>query len=324
MAASKHEFQGYNFPFSGQENVSQSFVDYGSPSMLNIHLEEHGKKLFLHSKQSHDSQLQRLVANQVCLPFLEPNQRSSIVPEETLNDYQLSGHLCRDRISFEKANVHVDNFSTDHPEIMYSTISDLVQNDLNCLPWDTCDTLKSNSSLPWKGKETKCKLCYSFRRAYNNQKSNPARVMTHLASALSDISPVLLYDLFQESHALEAPRFHYDTFLGNCLSCHSLETGHQGLLMYPSGPGLDVLNFSHVSQYSGFMEFEGTESNSTPFKPVLSNQQFAVHGQIRQIDMAIYSQSNIIVGVRSQYNCSFFQSNTTACREGVSINIINN
>lgn len=316
MAARKHGFQGYNFPFCGEENVSQSFVDYGSPSMLNIDLDEHGKKLVIHSKQCHSSEFQRLTANQLSLPFLEPNQRSLSIPEETLFDYQLRGRSYRGHKRFEKCSVHVNNFSADHPDIMYSTVAELVQDDMNCYPWNTCDMLKSNSFLPWKRKESSCKLCSNFRQSYTNQNSNCARVVKYLASALPDLSPVLLYNLFQESHALEIPRFHYDTFLGNCLACYTLETDHQGLLMYPGGPGLDVLNFSHISQS---VEFEGAEiSNLSPLQPVLLKQQFAVQGRIRQIDFAAYSHNNIIVGVRSQYHCSFFQSLPSAS-EGIKV-----
>lgn len=315
MAARKHTLQGYNFPFCGEENVSQSFVDYGSSSMLNIDLDKQGKKLVIDSKQSHDSQLQRLAAQNLSLPFLEPNQRSLAIPEEALFDYQSSGRSFRDQKTSEKCGVHVDNFSADHPDIMYSTIAELVQDDLNCYPWITCNVLKSkfNSLFPWRKKETNCKLCFKFNKSIANKNSNPAQVVKYLASALPDLSPELLYNLLQESHALEIPRLHYETFLGNCLACYTSETDRQGLLMYPSGPGLDVLNFSHISQP---MDFERAEiSNLSPLKPILSTQQFAVQGRIRQIDFTSYSHNNIIVGIRSQYHCSFFQSNPSASGE---------
>lgn len=316
MAAWRHAFQRYNFPFCGEEKVSQSFIDYGSPSVLNIDMDEQGQKLVIHSNQSHDSKLQRLAANQPSLPFLEPNQRSSSIPEENLNDYQFRRRSRRDRISVEKCGVHVENFLADRPDVMYSSITELVHDDTNCHPWKTCDLLKSNSSLPWKQTETSCKLCSNFRQACTHQNSNPARVVKHLTSALADISPVLLYNLFQESHALEIPRFHYDTFLGNSLACNSLETDHQGLLMYPSGPGLEVLNFSHIPQCCESMDFENAEYYLSTLKPELSKQQFAVQGRIRQIDFASYGHSNIIVGIRSQYHCSFFQSHPSASGEG--------
>lgn len=313
MAAKKLTLQGYNFPFCGEENVSQSFVDYGSPSMLNIDLDELGKKLVTHSRQSHDSQLQRLAANQLSLPLLEPNERSLWIPEETLFDYQSSGRAYKNQELFEKFSMHVDNFSADQPDIMYSTIAELVQDDMNAYPWNTCTMLKLNSFLPWKRKETSCRLCSNFRQAFADKNSNNARVIKDLASALPDLSPVLLYDLFQESHALEISRLHYDTFLGNCLACYPLETDHKGLLMYPSGPGLDILNFSHISQSvdNGSAEV----SSLSPLRPLLSKQQFAVQGRIRQIDFASYSHNNIIVGMRSQYHCSFFQSYPSASGE---------
>ena len=319
MAARRHALQGYNFPFCGEENVSQSFVDYGSPSMLNIDIDQ-GQKPLIHSNQSDDSQLQRLAASQPSLPFLVPNQRSSSIPEETLTDYQFRRRSCKQQISVEKCGVQVENFSADRRDIMYSSIAELVYDDMNCHPWKTCGLFKSNSSLPWKQKENSCrascKLCFNFGQACKNQNSNAARVVKHLSSALPDISPALLYSLFQESHALEIPRFQYDTFLGNSLACNSLGTDHQGLLMYPSGPGLEVFNFSYISQCCKSTDFENVDDNSSPLKAELSKQRFVVQGRIRQIDFASYSHSNIIVGIRSQYHCSFFQSCPSACGEG--------
>lgn len=304
-------WQGYNFPFCGKENVSQSFVDYGSPSMLNIDMEDQGQKLLFHSNQSDGSQLQRLSAIQPSLPFLEPNQGSSSVPEEPLNDYQFLRRSCKDQISGGKCGVHVENFSADRPDIMYSSIAQLAHDDMNCHPWRSCDLFKSNSSLPWKEKETSCrsscKLCSNFCQACKNKNGNAARVVKHLSSALPDISPELLYDLFQESHVVEIPRCQYDTFLGNSLACSPLGTDHQSLLMYPSGSSLEVFNFSCISQCCESTDFEKAELKLSPLQPELWKQQFVVQDRIRQIDFASYSPSNIIAGVRSQYHCSFFQ-----------------
>ena len=320
MAAWCNALQGYNFPFCGEENVSQSFVDYGSPSMLNIDMEDQGQKLLFHSSQSDDSRLQRLAAKQPSLPFLEPNQHSSSVPEENLNDYQFLRRSFKEQTSVEKCGMDVENFSADRPDIMYASVAELVHDDMNCRVWKTCDLFKFNSSLPWKQKETSCrsscKLCSNFCQARKNQNSNAAQVVKHLTSALPDISPVLLYNLFQESHALEIPRFQYDTFLGNGLACKSLGTDHQGLLMYPSGSGLEVFNFSSISQCFESIDFENAEYNSSSFKPQLSKQQFVVQDRIRQVDFASYSCSNIIVGIRSHYHCSFFQSCPSASGEG--------
>ena len=340
MAARKHAFfQGYNFPFCGEENVSQSFIDYGSPSILNIDLDKKDQKVVIHSRQTHDSHiLQRLVANQLSLPYMEPNERSSTIPEETPSGFRFihgdngkpyrckraefersnPGGLSRNRLSSEKYNLHVENFSEDHRDVMYSTIAELVQDEFNCYPWNTCNMFKSNSFLPWQRKELGCKLCSSMYKSYSDQESNSSQVIEHLGSALPDISPVLLHDLFKESSALETPRLHYDTFLGNSLAGHCLETNHQGLLVYPSGPGLDVLNFSHISQCSDVVDFENTctENSVSSLKPVLSNQQFAISGRIRQIDFSSYSPNNMIIGIRSQYHCSFFQTIPGGSTEG--------
>ena len=319
MAAEKQSWQSYNFPFSGQEHVSQSFIEYGSASVLNIDLDEDGQRLVIHSNQLHDSLFQRrLVAKHPSLPFLEPNQRCSSLPEETLNDYQLGGCLRRDQLNFNASTVHVDNFSADHPDVMYGTIVDLLQEEMSCPPWSTCGNNKHKIDVyfPWKRKDDCCKVCYNIRHASAHRNSNPNQILKHLGATLPDISPTLLDNLLQESNALEISRLHFDAFMGNSLTCHALEEDYQALLMYPSGPGLDILNFSHISHVPLSMVSATKECTSLPFHPVLLKQQFSVQGRIRQIDFSSYSYNNIVIGSRSQYNCTFLQRRPTGSDEG--------
>ena len=58
--------------------------------------------------------------------------------------------------------------------------------------------------------------------------------------------------------------------------------------------------------------------------PILSRQQFALQGAIKQIDISSHSSEDVVVGIRSQYNCSFFQShpNSSTDRNLVSLIII--
>lgn len=319
MAAENCAWQSYNFPFSEHENVSQSFIDYSNASVLNVDLDEHGQRLSVHSKQSHDSRSQRLVAKHPSLPFREPSQRSS-VPEETVNDYQLRGRLRRDQLNRDTSTVHVDNFSVDHTDVMYGTVAGLLQEEINCPPWSTCANIRhaGDFCLPWKRKDKFCQLCSNIRQASVQQDSNPSQVLKHLGAALPDIPPSLLENLLQESIALQIPRFHFDTLMGNSLACHTLE--HQAFLMYPSGAGLDILNFSQISPFP-----ESVDERSIPLscEPVLSKQQFSIQGQIRQIDFSCYCRNNIVVGSRSQYSCSFFQSCPYGSREGDSVSTSN-
>lgn len=195
----------------------------------------------------------------------------------------------------------MDTFSADHPDIMYGTAADLLKEEMNRPPFSTCSNNKNKVDFyfPWKRREDCCKLCSKIRYASLNKESNPGQMLKQLGTTLPDISPRLLENLLQESNALDTCRLHFDTFLGNSLSCYALDTEQQALLLFPSGPGLDVLNFTHVPC--------STEQN-THFHPLLSKQQFAIHGQIRQIDFSSYSHKNVVAGIRSQYNCAFFQS----------------
>lgn len=308
-------WQSYNFPFSGQENVSQSFIDYSSASVLNIDLDDHDESLIIHSKKLHNSRPQRLVAKHQSLPFLGPNiSPSSSLPETTMNDRHLSDFLHSGEFNPYSPTEHVHNFSICHPDIMYRTAHDLLREEVNCYPWNSCRNLRYGVDLskPWNHKETYCQMCRNLLKARKYQDNNNyLQVLKHLGTTLPDISPSLLENLLQESISLETSQLHFDTFMGNSLACQVLDGSQQALLMYPSGAGLDTLNFSNILQFSG--DFDST---SLPSEPVLSNQQFSLQGQIRQIDFSSFSGNNIAVGTRSQYNCSFFKSYSNDSSKG--------
>ena len=301
--------QSYNFPFSHQENVSQSFIDYSSASVSNIDLDEDDSTLVIYSKKSHNSQRQRLVATHQSLPFL---------PVEMLNDCHFNGFLRRYELSRDIPSVvlsHVDNFSAYHPDIMYGTIVDLLQEDMSVPPWSTCENTRHNKDPFWprKQKQAHCKLCSNVRKASLRENGDLFQTIKHLGTSVPEISPSLLENLLQESITLESSRFHFDTCMGNSLACHTSEADNQAVVMYPSGAGLDILNFSNILLFSGSADKDGTSSTS---EPIISMQQFSIQGQIRQIDVSSYSGNNIVVGTRSQYSCSFFQSCSTDSTDG--------
>ena len=292
--------QSYNFPFSHQENVSQSFIDYSSASVSNIDLDEDDRTLVIYSKKSHNSRRQRLVARHPSLPFL---------PVETVNDYHFNGFLHRYELNCDIPSValsHVDNFSAYHPDIMYGTAVDLLQEKMNVPPWSTCMNMRRDPSLPWKQKTVNCKLSSKVRQASLRENDDLFKAIEYLGKTVPDISPSLLQNLLQESITLESSTLHFDTLMGNSLACHASKTDNQAVLMYPSGAGLDILNFSNILQFSESADNDGTSSSSSS-EPIVSMQQFSIQGQIRQIDFSSHSGNNMVIGTRSQYSCSFFQ-----------------
>ena len=298
-----NQFQTFNFPFAPEQNVSHSFIDYGCTSALDLDLEEETETLVVHSKRSRGERekKQQLFARQPSLPFLEPNELSSFLPEETLSDYQLEG-----RKNIGKSTIHVDNFCTDHPDIMFGTLGELLKDELNCQPWNTCGKLCKTSNLLMGPAERACEFCASFNKASSHLTSPSARLIQQLGTALPDIPPQLLENFCLQSNMLEIPRLHYDTFVGNVLATHTSKDD-QCLLMYPSGHDLDVVNFSHVLPIPQSLEFSIQQSSSPPFKPIVKCQQFANQGRVQQIDCASFGGNSIIVGIRSRYNCTFFQ-----------------
>lgn len=305
--------QSYNFPFSHQENVSQSFIDYSSASVSNIDLDEGDRTLVIYSKKSHNSQRQRLVARHQSLPYL---------PVEIVNDYHLNGFLHRYELNCDIPSVvlsHVDNFSAYHPDIMYGTVVDLLHEDMNVPPWSICMNIRRDRdpSMPWKQKTVNCKLCSKVRQVSLRENDDLFKAIKYLGKTVPDISPLLLENLLQESITLESSRLHFDTFMGNSLACHASKADNQAVLMYPSGAGFDILNFSNILQFSESADNDGTSSSSpSSSKPIVSMQQFSIQGQIRQIDFSSHSGNNMVIGTRSQYSCSFFQSCSTDSTDG--------
>ena len=302
MAAKRHCWQSFNFPFSEQEIVSHSFLDYSSSSLSNIDLDEDGKTVVIYPKKSHNSRL-RLEANHPSLPLLTPNSPSCSLSLKTMVDSNL-----RDDAVSEISSNHLSNFSTYHPDVMYGTVSGLLQEELSCYPWAICGNIRPSIDLysPWNRKEAYCKMCSKLSKASQRRKgSGTQAILQQLKTSLSDISPSLLDDLLQESITSELSQFHFDLLMGNSLACHSLDAEQQAILIYPSGSGLDVLNFAKISQ---FAKATGLDDTLFCANPILTRQQFTLQGGIKQIDFSSHSSEDIVVGIRSQYNCSFFQS----------------
>ena len=120
--------------------------------------------------------------------------------------------------------------------------------------------------------------------------------MQQLKRTLSEISPSLLDDFLQESITSELSQFHFDLFMGNSLAGHSLNAEQQAILLYPSGSGMHVFNFAKMSQFAKAADLDDTLFSANP---MLSRQQFALQGAIKQIDISSHSSVDVVVGIRS-------------------------
>ena len=177
--------------------------------------------------------------------------------------------------------IHLSNFSSCHPDVMYGTVSGLLQEELSCYPWGICANIRPSMDLylPWNRRETHCNQCSKLCKAAQGRKgSGTHAIMQQLKRTLSEISPSLLDDFLQESITSELSQFHFDLFMGNSLAGHSLNAEQQAILLYPSGSGLDVFNFAKMSQ---FARAAGLDDTLFSANPLLSRQQFALQGAIK-------------------------------------------
>ena len=133
----------------------------------------------------------------------------------------------------------------------------------------------------------------------------------NLHEGLSDIPSGLLYDLLNESYEKKIAEWHYNSLQGNGLACVSFERRGNGapaccILCYPSGCNLDELNTAYLTESGSSDEtHETTDTVISPRLSCVSSQKFKLQGRLNQLDSSVYPSSQVLVGARTQYQCSF-------------------
>ena len=284
-------FPSFNFPYSANGEVNESFVDYGSSSALNLDVDIAGNVIF-QAKQPYRIQKQawRVISRQPSTPILPPNEQCSIA-DETLADFERA----EPRKTTTNSSKHVCNFSSDFSEVMHGTMAQLLREQLNVTPWNSCPklTTESLSSKDFFGHD--CLLCKDQWKCKppTPKQSESLAFKENLSTALVDVPAQLLEGLLKESYEQRIEQLKFDTLQGNVLA-YALRGDSQGVLVYPSGPVMEVLNVSSC--------------NCSEEKVVIAPiQQFALNGSVKQVVCESAVQDQLLVAARGQYHCTFFQ-----------------
>jgi hypothetical protein len=137
-----------------------------------------------------------------------------------------------------------------------------------------------------------------------------------LCEAMHDIPPKLLYDLLNESVEQQKNEMHFfdilqGNTLGYCSIPHLDSQSVDGILFYPGGPSLEVLNASFVGFENLDNPSNGTRTLYRRPNILPSSKDIEVTGPIRQISAVSHEYAGTFVATRSRYNCSFFSITTT-------------
>ena len=319
MARDCTSFPSFNYPSSS--NASQSFLEYGNTALVNLDADEQDGSTHVHSARGRRRSKFHLVSRQPSIPFLKPNNCSSVLDVDQIK-YEVEGLKLQwnpfrnDRkIVFSEARNHVRNIFRDHPEIMYGCTAKILQDEFldsnskfvicDTQPWsNTKDVVKSGKHYQL------CRFCRTLgmpEKHINSSLSLPQK----LHCGLSEIPTELLYDLVHESYEQKIIDCYYNSLQGNNLVCVKFEKSVDGpsacLMCYPSGSNLDELNTGYLTEISN-----SNECDSAVLLPPLSyvsSQHFQLLGRLNQLDCCTFTPNQVMLGARTQYQCSFLAGN---------------
>ena len=290
--ATRGHFQMFNFPFEVDGDVNESYLDYGSSADLNLDVDDAGNLIF-QAKLPYriDKPRWSVRAKQPCIPCLPPNQRA-LIPDEPIE------------YSRRKASVpvkHSLSVYSDFPEVMFGSCVELIHKELDGDDdlWNCCPRLSVESTSLSDFFDHECIMCsfkvQNYVEPHSCMKMRRKYWLENLSSTIADIPPDLVEGLLRESYEEKLEQCKYDTTQGNVLACSGAGSGNDGVVVYPGGPLLEVLN---VSRFTCTAD-EGLDLEL--------KQQFAINGSIKQVVCASVVPGQLLAAARSQYHVTFFQ-----------------
>lgn len=327
-----YPFPSFNHPFYPDGGHQQTFIDYGSVSTLNIGIDDGGRVATTSRHRHYDTEIQdaRLVGAQLTLPLLAPCK--NVFTGKDLPEQRYKSRLRRRE--FQRSLVEqVKDFCKENPHIAFQSSIEFVEEELNCKPWEPqCCCFKEVAYWPHQKRikghlnpdNTLNKFCDVFTTLPLSNDLGLQKYLRNydlprgMSEAFHDIPPRLLFDLLNESvEQQKDEKLHFDILQGNALAyCNMPDSkSGDGILLYPSGPCLEVLNASVVR-----LKDTGNASDETRKlygKPALSpcSKNADVKGQIRQTSAVSYDDGDTFVATRSQYSCSFFSATTSTTND---------
>lgn len=312
-------FPTFSYPFCSDGSHQQSFVDYGSLSCYDIHIDEDDKSVYTTSKHSHHEESRnKFVAVQPTIPLLFSSETVFLSRNfPSVNPDRIFTVASNHDYSYEYPIIdQISDFYIDNPEVCFPEGLDIVHSECECEPWSLRSLFKKKIhskyelNNPRLDQERFARLFVSspLRKSadlfvYKNEVEMPQG----LRETLLDIPPQVMFDMMNESIKQQKHEIlHFDIFQGNTLCYCELPNNQRSnwLLFYPSGPNLDTLNMNGIT-----LKHDQEDEDEYLSKPVLEDPCYTVpvNSAIRQIDTVSNECDGILVVSRTQYSCLFFQ-----------------
>ena len=322
-AGEKSHFSSFNFP--SISNSNQSFLEYGNTALLNLDVDEKSGKIRAHSGRENRRGKFQLVAKQPSLPFLSPNNRSCIPDIDQIKIYEVEDpanigwkRYTKEKHAASKARQHVQHLFSDHPEKMFACTAELLQNELVDSGFHTCYSHSNDDVMKFVERnderhKMQCRLCRNLAMYRTKKLSfHSKNFLGTLHEGLADIPVSLVIELLNESYEQKMNDLYYNSLQGNNLACLPLVNSARAngesssLLCYPSGPNLEVLNTCILTDIDNSRETDAAiDTVGSPCLSIASSQQFQLQGRLNQLDCAFYTPDQVLIGARTQYQCSF-------------------
>lgn len=262
-----NHFPSFNFPYTAEADLRQSFCAYGSTGPLFVYQDEEENTIRCVTQKTGNtaSTRVRLTARKPTLPLKPPNKVCQRFTFEK-NDLELEWN-CK--------NHYMNNLSKDHGDIVQESLAKIVHEEVMQRNWKPCN-------------------------AY--QTKNTASFLGNFFDDISDIPLEMLDDLFQETFVEE--NFEWTgKYFGNCVAhqVNSISGDPVVILAHPSGDIMDKLSLSSVQFHP-----DNNGLLSTKLLPGKHTFNFPNRiRQINTINAGQSCSS--IMAVRTDYTCSFLK-----------------
>ncbi|XP_065067138.1 uncharacterized protein LOC135692769 [Rhopilema esculentum] len=306
----------FPFPLFTKINATwkgQSVVDFGTNDGIDIDFSI-DSGIQVTSRKTSGGRCKRYLAQNTCFPLMPPNEiEVSQIIEDVRDVWACPHDTCAERTASNLQTTNLGQLNMlfkDHPELLIGTTLDELKGfDMDILhrqfhplkyAYDTIMILNRRQVPP-----------ENFREFYRQSNTRKTRTMTrftrndthalenrHFVKRLDEtletifeIPRGLLLDLLDEELVSKYDLITENEHLGNCLS------NCEDLLIYPKGT-MDTLCINPISCFDNgdgaFPEYDGT-----------AMQNISLDEAIQEIDCKCFSDGNAIIGVRSDYSCSF-------------------
>ncbi|XP_038073492.1 TATA box-binding protein-associated factor, RNA polymerase I, subunit C-like [Patiria miniata] len=297
MSSSAYAFPDTHFPSQTLPNRQTQLPDgYGCYHAADLDTDNRQGmqgELRFRFQYRHGNEGMTLVANEPTLPLLQPQECCQI---------PLPGMQDLTRVSTIYNTRQIQDRAVDQAYYFYENFPDLV--------WGSALDFLKDSYIDYEPRKRR----KSKKRRVDDATRNLFEVRTEdklsqlhemLEPVLYDINPNMLLRLLKEDVNENIHKLYVDQdFYGGCLAYQSLPASsvHEGLIFYPTGPTLEVLNIRTVPH-------QGVPIYSMKSSPC---RQFKLVSPLRQIEtVSVPYRGAVVAGLRSDYYFCLMKVTTT-------------